>query len=621
MGNAIVHRGPDDSGDWTDGDMLLGMRRLSIIDLDGGHQPLFNETGSIALVCNGEIYNFRTLRRELEAKGHRFATGSDSEVAIHLYEELGIEFLTKLDGMFGLALFDVPRRRLIIARDPLGIKPVYLARRGASVAFASEAKSLLRLPWLSAQLNEQALPGYLSLGYVNGPESIFRGIEKLAPATALILEGGRQQLHKYWRLPAGQDHARSAPDWVAAVREGIQRAVRAQMVSDVPVGAFLSGGIDSSAVVAAMSRESGQPIRTYSIGFAGSSGSRLYNELPFARRIAEQFGTHHREIIVRPDVANLLPTLIWHLDEPMADAAFITTYLVSKFAREDVKVILSGVGGDELFGGYKRYLDGHYRTMYRRIPALLRTGLIEPIARRMPVDRHSRILNLMRLGKAFVLSDGLREDERYRSFMEIFGRKAMSDLLGADPAVGQDPLMEAFAGATGGDFVRRLMEVDLATQLPEDLLALTDRMSMAVSLECRVPLLDQQLVELAATMPSSFKIRGSELKSVLKMAMKGILPDEVLFRPKRGFGAPIGAWFRDDLSPLVGGLLSRKVVERRGLFQPDAVARLIREHENRRADHTDHLLALINLEIWSRIYLDGTSANEVTESLATGAAA
>jgi asparagine synthase (glutamine-hydrolysing) len=387
------------------------------------------------------------------------------------------------------------------------------------------------------------------------------------------------------------------------------------MVSDVPIGAFLSGGIDSSAVVAAMARLSDRPVKTYSIGFQGSTGASLYNELPFARIIADQFRTDHREIIVQPDVIGLLPQLLWHMDEPVADAAFLTTYLVSRFAREDVTVILSGVGGDELFGGYKRYLDGHYRRRYHRIPGLLRRGFIEPVLRRLPSDRHSRLLNSLRLAKAFVHADGLDFESRYGQFMEVCDAGLRHRLLRSARAPLDDRIVAAFAATTSTDELRRLMDVDLATQLPEDLLALTDRMSMAVSLECRVPLLDQGLVELAARMPGRFKIRNGELKYVLKKALEGVLPDNILHRPKRGFGAPIGAWFRAELSPVIRDVLSPAAIERRGLFDAEQVATVLREHEQQRADRTDSLLALVNLEIWCRMYLDGQSHAEVADSL------
>ncbi len=615
MGRAIVHRGPDDEGAYVDDHMLLGMRRLSIIDVSGGHQPIANEDGSIIVVCNGEIYNFRALRTQLERAGHRFATHSDTEVIVHLYEEKGAAFLEELEGMFGLAIWDKSRRRLIVARDPLGIKPIYYIQREGQLAFASEAKALLGLPFVQAKLDPAALAQYFALGYVSAPHSMFEGMRKLLPGEALTVEGGRCSFRRYWSLPAEVDHSLSESQWIEATRAELERSVSDQMVSDVPLGAFLSGGVDSSSVVALMARRTDQPVKTYSIGFRGSSGAELYNELPFARMVAEQFRTDHREIIVQPDVAALLPELLWHLDEPIADAAFITTYLVSKFARQDVTVILSGVGGDELFGGYNRYMDEHYRSRYQLIPKFLRRGLIDPVARRLPSDRHSPLLNKLRLARAFVLADSLGFEDRYRRYMEVFDAAERDALLRERATQFDDCIARGFAGSSSKDALRRLMDVDLATQLPEDLLMLTDKMSMAVSLECRVPLLDQRLVKLSAGMPAALRIRGGELKYIMKKAMHGVVPDPIIYRSKRGFGAPIGAWFKAELAGFLREILSEATLARRGLIDPAAVARLVREHERQEADRTDHLLALVNLEIWCRMYLDGESPAAVTDEL------
>jgi asparagine synthase (glutamine-hydrolysing) len=621
MGDAIVHRGPDDEGSYADGPLLLGMRRLSIIDVAGGHQPLTNEDGSVVVVCNGEIYNYRELRKQLEAQGHRFATHSDTEVIAHLYEERGDDFLAALDGMFGLALWDRKRQRLVVARDPLGIKPLYYRLNERELMFASEAKSLMRVPRVSLALDQSSLAQYLAVGYVSAPHSIFKDVRKLAPGVALFVEQGRAELRSYWKLAPDVDAARSPAEWAHSVRAEMERAVRDQMVSDVPIGAFLSGGIDSSAVVAFMKRHSAQPVKTYSIGFKGSSGAELYNELPYARQVATAFGTDHHEILVQPDVASLLPQLLWHMDEPVADAAFITTYLVSKFAREDVTVILSGVGGDELFGGYTRYLDEHYRRLYHRVPSAIRRGIIEPIARRLPSDRHNRLLNKMRLAKAFLLADSLPFEDRYGAFMQVFSAAERHLLLRENVAAFDDCIARAFAGSQAQDPLRRLMDVDLATQMPEDLLLLTDKMSMAVSLECRVPLLDQGLVKLAARIPGAVKMQDGQLKALMKQSLAGVLPDSILNREKRGFGAPIGAWFKAELAALVRDVLSPEVVRRRGLLDSQAVQRTIGEHERQEADRTDHLLALVNLELWCRLYLDGATTAGLTDELRASLAA
>lgn len=618
MGDSIVHRGPDDQGTYSDGRLLLGMRRLSIIDIAGGHQPISNEDGSIVVVCNGEIYNYRQLRTELEQAGHVFATYSDTEVIVHLYEEVGDSFVNRLEGMFGIALWDRSRSRLVIARDALGIKPVYYLQTERYLAFSSEAKALLKIPGISAQINPTALGQYLSVGYVSAPNSMFAGIKKLEPGTMMIVESGRMRMSQFWKLATEVDSSMTEKDVIVSVRAEMERAIRDQMVSDVPIGAFLSGGIDSSSVVAFMSRHTNHPVRTYSIGFSGSSGAHLYNELPYAREVAQIFGTNHREIIVQPDVVSLLPKLLWHMDEPVADAAFITTYLVSKFAREDVTVILSGVGGDELFGGYTRYLDEHYRRIYHRLPNLVRRWLVEPITHLLPIDRHNVLLNKLRLAKAFILADSLNSSDRYAKFMEVFSNDDRMKLLKQSPSHFDDCIARAFGNSSSIDSLRRLMDVDLKTQLPEDLLMLTDKMSMAVSLECRVPLLDQRLTMLAAKIPGAMKIRNGVLKYPMKAAMQDILPESILYRSKRGFGAPMGAWFKSELSPLIRDLLSVKNINKRGLFDPAAVQRTIEDHDSSRADRTDHLLALINLEIWCRLYLDGQEHSEVAESLRTG---
>ena len=614
MGDVTRHRGPDDEGMHLDGACGIAMRRLSIIDVSGGHQPLSNEDGSLWLVCNGEIYNYRELRAELQAQGYRFKTASDSEVLLHLYDSCGDEFVHRLNGMFDFALWDARRRRLLIGRDRLGVKPLYVLQDHQRVAFASEAKALLTLPGVSAELDTSVLAGYLHLGYVAAPGCIFKGIRKLPPATLLSVENGQVRESRYWRLPERIERGVSEREWVARVRAQIEESVRMQMVADVPIGAFLSGGVDSSAVVGFMARHSQQPIRTYAIGFEGGEAEALYNELPHARRVAELFGTQHREIVVKPDVVGLLPNLLWHMDEPLADTAFITTYLVSGFAREDVKVILSGVGGDELFGGYRRYLGGHYAGRLRRFPQWMRRGAAFA-AERLPADRHSAALNTLRLAKGFLASAEMSDDERYRSYLQVLDRASVAALMLHPQVAAADPLTLAFSGAGAQDELNRMFAVDAETQLPDDLLLLTDKMSMAVSLECRVPLLDHALVELAASMPTAIKVKDGRLKHIMKAALGELLPADILDRKKRGFGTPMGAWLKGDLAPVLRRLLAPDVVQARGLFRAPAIDRLIADHQSNRIDGTDALLALMNLEIWSRIYLDRREPADVAAEL------
>ena len=621
MGRITVHRGPDDDGAFTAPGVALGMRRLSIIDLAGGHQPIANEDETVWVVCNGEIYNFRELRESLVARGHTFRTGSDVEVIVHLYEEHGLDFVQHLAGMFGIALWDTQRRRLVLARDRLGIKPIYFLRDGQRLIFASEAKAILAVPGVSAALDPLVLEDYLGLGYTPSHHSIFAGIEKLPPASLLVCEGGEIATTQYWRPPAEADATLGEREWTTRLCEELERVVAMEMVSDVPLGAFLSGGIDSSAVVAMMARHSDRPVKTYSIGFDTGSAGNYYNELPYAREVSELFKTEHKEIMVRPDVVELLPKLLWHMDEPIADSAFITTYLVAKFAVQDVKVILSGVGGDELFGGYRRYLGDYYAQRYNLLPAWVRRAVVAPIARSLPADRHSPLTSLSRYARAFVDSSDRPFEERYRTYVQVFGAEALDRLLRGARHGKIDSLGAAFETAAGGDGLNRLMRVDLLTQLPNDLLGLTDKMTMAASLECRVPLLNHELVELGARLPADLRIRNRELKYSLKSALRGVLPDSILYRKKRGFGAPIGAWLKRELMPLMKTILSQESVERRGLFDWPTVAETMALHEASREDHTDHLLSLINFEVWARLYLDKRSPDDVVAELTEEAAA
>lgn len=614
MGDVTRHRGPDDAGMHLDGPCGIGMRRLSVIDLATGHQPLSNVAQTLWLVCNGEIYNYRALRAELQGKGYQFKTDSDCEVLLHLYDAEGDDFVLRLNGMFAFALWDARRARLLIGRDRLGIKPLYVLQDANRLGFSTEAKALLALPDMRAELNPAAVIGYLHLGFVAAPDCIFQGIRKLPPATLLSIEGRRVHEWCYWQLPRHTDGARSEREWSERVRAQVETSVRMQMVSDVPIGAFLSGGVDSSAVVGFMARHSSQPISTYAIGFSGGTAEALYNELPYARRVASIFGTRHQEILVRPDVVSLLPKLIWHLDEPMSDSAFITTFLVSEFARKDVTVILSGVGGDELFGGYRRYLGEHYARRYHQYPGWLRRSVAR-VAGKLPADRHTGLLNTLRLIKGFLATADMSSDERYRSYLQVLGRSEVASLMLQPDPGGPDAMFAAFAGAGQQDGLNRMLAVDAQTQLPDDLLMLTDKMSMAVSLECRVPLLDHELVELAATIPSAIKMRGGRLKHILKESLVDLLPGDILNRKKRGFGTPMGAWLKKDLAPLLQRVLAPEVVRRRGLFQPAAVDRLVADHANNRIDGTDALMALMNLEIWSCIYLDRRDPTDVSAEL------
>jgi asparagine synthase (glutamine-hydrolysing) len=619
MGDTIAHRGPDDQGMHGDGRCAIGMRRLSIIDVGGGHQPIANEDESLVVVCNGEIYNFRELRRELELRGIRFRTKSDTEVLLHGYAEWGESVLDRLNGMYAFAIWDAAEQTLVVGRDRLGIKPLYYAFDGRRFAFASEAKALLELPGIEAAIDPQALDAYLQLGYVPAPLSMFRGISKLPIGGVARLSPSGMKLRSTWQPPTAVDHSVGRQEWIERVRAQLEQSVESQMVADVPIGAFLSGGIDSSAVVALMSRFSSGPVKTYSIGFDGGAAERFYNELVPARRVARLFGTDHHEILVRPDVAGLLPRLLWHMDEPIADSAFVTTYLVAEFARRDVKVILSGVGGDELFGGYRRYLGEHYMRYLDWMPAPAKRG-VATMARRLPADRHGRWLNYSRLAKNFLGSADRSFAERYRAYVGTFTAEEADALLIDPPPLRYDPIAAAFAAASGDDPLARMFAVDASTQLPDDLLMLTDKMTMAASLECRVPLLDHRLAELAAQIPARTKVARGELKSLLKLALSDLLPADILHREKRGFGAPMGAWLKGALTPLLASALSRQAIEARGFLRYEPVRDLIAAHRANRIDGTDRLLALLSFEIWCRIYLDRRSTHDVGDQLAELAA-
>ncbi len=612
MGRVLSHRGPDDEGEYRGNGVAFGMRRLSIIDLGGGHQPIANEDESVWVVCNGEIYNFKSLREELEKKGHVFRSNSDTEVIVHLYEERGVEFLQQLRGMFALALWDKSRERLIVARDRLGKKPLYIRKEPERLLFASEIKSILQDRDIPRRLHLVALQEYLALGYVPAPNTLFEGIHKVLPGHYLLIEKGQVRDQQYWDINFTQEEKRSEKEWVETIREKLMESVRVRLVSDVPLGAFLSGGVDSSAIVAAMAQQTDQPVKTYSIGFEGKDN--FYNELPYARLVANAFGTDHHEILVRPEVSELMPKLIWFMDEPIADSAFITTYLVSKLAAESVKVILSGVGGDELFGGYRRYLSDRFMPYYNLLPPTIRKKWLPALLARIPQDRHSKWENYCRLASAFVRSADLPSAQRYTSYVTLFSPEVRSVLLKkgdsmANSMTGNGCSDETLAGyfdkCGASDSLDQIIYVDLKTSLPDDLLLLTDKMTMAASIECRAPFIDHELVELTSRIPSSLKVRGFSMKYLLKKAVEPWLPPQILRRKKRGFGAPMGAWLRHDLTNLVRDTLSETQVKKRGLFNWPVIENTINRHNAHRSDETDSLLALVNLELWCQVFLDG----------------
>lgn len=594
---AIVHRGPDDEGLFVDGAFGMGMRRLSINDLAGGHQPLGNEDGSVQVVCNGEIYNSPELRRGLESRGHRLSSHSDVAVIPHLYEERGEDFVAELDGMFALALWDRRRRRLVLARDRLGIKPLYVAERGGAVAFASEVTALVADGWCEA-LDFANLHHYLALGYVPAPGSIFAGVRKLEPGTQVTFEDGRPPVERrYWELRFAPGPAtRSDDDYAEEVLSTLRAAVKSHLLSDVPVGVFLSGGVDSSGLVALMSEVAGRRIQTFSVGFE----EKTFNELDLAREVARRYGTDHHELVVRPDAVRILPALVHHFGEPFADSSAVPVYYVSELARRHVKVVLSGEGGDEVFGGYETYLAGKYAALYRRLPDIIGRTLVPALVDRLPVS-HARV-SLDYKAKRFVRGAHLPLADGHFWWKVVLSEAVQSELCVGPARNGKletAGLFRAAAARAGSDdWLAQLQAIDAHVYLPDNILTKADRMSMAHSLEARVPYLDRALVELAARLPSSLKLRRFTKKYVLKHALRGHVPAEILRAKKRGFNVPVPSWLRGELRDMLQDVLAPAALRRVGLFDPAYVQRLIQEHVAMRFDHSRPLWTLLVFMTW-----------------------
>jgi asparagine synthase (glutamine-hydrolysing) len=589
MRDTLVHRGPDSAGEVVLGEAGLAARRLAIIDLEGGDQPIANEDGRIVVVQNGEIYNHAELRAELEAAGHRFATPhSDTEVLVHLYEQHGPRFAERLRGMFALAVWDSERRRLVLARDRFGIKPLYY-RDGADFAFASELKALRALPDLSREVDLDALEAFLAFNAIHGPRTIYRDVRKLPPGHVLVLEAGATRIERYADERPALEH-RDEP-WEALadeLRERLRDSVRAHLVSDVPVGVLLSGGVDSSAL-AALAAEHGR-VSTFSIGFAEKS----FSEVELARTIARRYGTDHHELIVEPDAAELLPTIAAAFDEPFADSSALPTYLVSELAARHVKVALSGEGGDELFGGYETYVAD---TLAMHTGGAAR--LLSPLAEALP-SGSGRVPLDYKL-KRFTRAAHLPPLERHHGWKEIFSPDARAELLRPDRRGSVDPLdvyRARWAETEGADTLARLQDVDRAIYLVDDLLVKTDRMSMAHSLELRVPFLDPVVAELALALPPAARVRGFAKKRLLRSAVEPLVGREIAHGRKKGFSIPAAAWLRGELEPFAREVLGADRLRRQGYFEPAAVSRLIDEHVARREDHSRQLWGLITFSLW-----------------------
>jgi asparagine synthase (glutamine-hydrolysing) len=606
MLSSIRHRGPDEEGMYFDVGLGLGSRRLSIIDLSGGTQPIYNEDKSVAVVFNGEIYNYRELRSALERRGHTLATSSDTEVIVHLYEEAGDDCVHELRGMFAFALWDLRRKRLLLARDRLGIKPLYYANHRGQLVFGSEIKALLQHPAIDARPNAEALGHFLSLKYVPAPQTMFAGIHALAPGTLLVCDQQGPKVRSYWHLQFAHSHNghRSQESYEEELASLLRESVKLHLVSDVPFGAFLSGGVDSSTIVALMSELLNAPVKTFSVGFDGDGAT--FSELPYARLVAERYGTDHHEIVVRGrDLVERAEKVVWHLDQPIADPATLANYMVAELARRHVKMVLTGEGGDELFAGYARHAGDKFSPLFRPLPAAVKAAALA-VALRLPrlhrpklalyalcqPDETSRLVNWFPLFspemKSALLSDDFKAELNGSSAAQIF-----ADCLARTDAA--DPLS-------------RMLFIDTSLWLPDDLLARGDKTSMAASIEARVPLLDHKLVEFAASVPAHLKVKGLARKYLLKKVAHRWLPPQVITRKKQGFPVPLSVWFRKEARSFVRDVLSPAAVRRRGVFSPHYVQALIERNERGEVEGGAWLWALLNVELWYRLFIDESSA-------------
>jgi len=604
MCDVMAHRGPDDSGIYLDGLAGLGHRRLSIIDLSGGHQPMANEDRSVWIAYNGEVYNHADIRPSLEAKGHRYGNRSDTETLIHLYEEEGAEMVHQLRGMFAFAIWDAPRRRLLLVRDRLGIKPLYWTQAGGRLLFASEIKSILESGLIAPELNYEALPEFFAFGYNVGAATLFRGIQKLPPGHRMIWENGTVRIEQYWDIQYPPEPAKiSEADAVARFTELFSECVKLRLMSDVPLGVFLSGGIDSSAIAAVMARLNPEPIKTFSVGFA----EREYCEFDYARELARSIGSEHHEIVLEPqNFFENLPRLIWHEDEPIRWPSSIPLYFVSKLARENVKVVLTGEGSDELLGGYQKYWASTQNCAFANsvglaIPPFIRKKVLGRAVWHLPIPMKARKL----LWHSFLCRTGEPEDLIYDNFYGVFDKGLQARLFA--PAVlhrldSQDPwrpTMEYFRGNSATSLLDRMLYTDTRTYLVE-LLMKQDQMSMATSIESRVPFLDHKLVEFCATLPPDLKLRGKVGKYILRKAMGNMLPQSILTRKKMGFPVPLRLWFADQFNTMARELLTDPGARSRGIFDEKEIHRILDEHLHGRRDWNDQIWVLMNMELWLR---------------------
>ena len=636
MTHIQAHRGPDDSGLWDrqfpDGSYIgLGSRRLAILDLSlGGHMPMCNEDRTVWITYNGEIYNFAELRDELEGKGHRFASHTDTEVILHLYEQEGPDCVKRLNGMFAFAICDLRSSRptLFVARDHFGVKPFYYYHSGGRFAFASEVKALLQVEGIETEIDRESLHQYLTFLWVPDPKTMFRRVMKLPAGHYAIFRDGQLRVTQYWDLTfpaASQPYVRSEDDLAEEIRARFRRSVEAQMVSDVPIGAFLSAGLDSSSIVALMRQATNQPVRTYTITFPEKYrvGETTLDDPGVAARLANHLGCENQTIVVEPDVTELLPWLVWHMDEPTADPAIITAYLVCREARKQATVLLSGVGGDELFAGYRKHVAHYWAQTFARFPHSVHRGM-ESFLQALPSLRGTPLKGRVRLAKKMARSASADPIERFITNCTYLDQDQKAELYSQefDQSILSDPALqhrEAFGRNAHADFLHQMLYLDTKIFMPSLNLTYNDKMSMASSVEVRVPFLDRELAEFVAqNVPPRMKLHGffrNTTKYIFRRAMKNVLPREVLRQPKAGFAAPVDYWLAHDLKEMVNDLLSDRQLRKRGLFRPEAVQRFVREQCTGRNDWSMQIWQFLTLELWMQTFMDGRAQSFETELL------
>jgi asparagine synthase (glutamine-hydrolysing) len=614
MTDIMAHRGPDDEGFWSDEKIALGQRRLSIIDLECGRQPMSNEDGSLVLVCNGEIYNSPSLREELSRRGHVFKTRSDVEVILHLYEEAGAQCVKRLRGMFGFALWDGKTNTLMLARDHLGQKPVFFYHGEKGFAFASEVKGVLESRLVERRIDMEALWHYMSLRFVPNRMTLFEGVQKLPAASYLLYRDGKVTVERYWSLDYRNKLAGDEREIEEQLNDLLVETVKMHLLSDVRVGAFLSGGIDSSTIAAIMARVSDSRIPTFSIGVRESD----FNELPFARKVAQRYGAEHHEWVVEADIVHLIPKMVWHMDEP-SDPFGVGVYLVSKLTRQHVKVSLGGDGGDELFAGYDRFLGNRLADFYCVLPEWFRKTVMGRLARAVPDSYGYKSLaqKLRWMNDMSFMSSGTRYAESM-SFLR-FTNEAKSQLFtdAAKSAVGQpdstEKVLKFFEAECVSELVDRMLYTDVMTRLPDHLLVILDRMAMAHGLEGRSPYVDYKMMEFAASIPAGLKLKGRKLKYILRRVASRYLPDDLIGRRKQGFGFPLAEWMRNELSGFIRGLMSESRFVEQGIFDRNEIQSILDEHIGGKRDHNFRIWILINLEFWYRLFFEGQTVEELRE--------